>query len=349
MEQKVKKSTIPTNFPCNICNKFYASHSSLCHHNKKFHKIESNTNVMIPVMDVTIPVTNVMISDNRNLLEKSLINKNICEYCNKVFATRQSKSEHKIKSCKFNPNNPNNNINHNTNNDELFRNEFNELKNTVNLLVNSNKIHPKTLQKINTQNNINNNINNINNNINNIQNNNINNNINVTIAPFGNENLSKILSDKEMKTILSHLRLSVEESIKMVHFNDNRPQYKNIFITNMRDNVAHIFNGIKFEVKSKDYVVSDLLNNHLGNIESFIEDNNIVETFNNRHLFKFFREINGDDINKDNPNYKNYKLNNIKQLIYNHSDKLLLKNLNKLELQEYHIDNDSDSDDNQLD
>lgn len=117
----------------------------------------------------------------------------------------------------------------------------------------------------------------------------------------------------------------------------------------MRDNVAHIFNGIKFEVKSKDYVVSDLLNNHLGNIESFIEDNNIVETFNNRHLFKFFREINGDDINKDNPNYKNYKLNNIKQLIYNHSDKLLLKNLNKLELQEYHIDNDSDSDDNQLD
>jgi len=135
----------------------------------------------------------------------------------------------------------------------------------------------------------------------------------------------------------------------MVHFNDDRPQYKNIFITNMRDNVAHIFNGIKFEVKSKDYVVSDLLNNHLGNIESFIEDNNIVETFNNRHLFKFFREINGDDINKDNPNYKNYKLNNIKQLIYNHSDKLLLKNLNKLELQEYHINNDNDSDDNQLD
>jgi len=48
---------------------------------------------------------------------------------------------------------------------------------------------PKTLQKINTQNN--NNINNINN----IQNNNI----NVTYVKFGNEKLSEILSEKEMK------------------------------------------------------------------------------------------------------------------------------------------------------
>ena len=338
-------------FKCNICNKMYVSYKSLWNHNKKFHKIESNTNVTIPVTNVTIPVTNVTIpvtnvtipvtnvtipvanitmSTNHNLLEK----KNICEYCNKNFATRHSKSEHKKKSCKFNPNNPNNNINHN-NNEELLKNEINELKDKINLLLKFNKIHPKTLQKINTQN-----INNIQNNINNnIQNNNI----NITYVKFGNENLSKILSGKEMKKILSHVRLSVEESIKMVHFNNERPQYKNIFITNMQNNLAYIFNGNKFEVKSKDYVLSDLLNNHLGNIESFIEDNNIEETFKNRHLFKFIRELNGYDINKDISNYKNYKLNNIKQLIYNNSDKFLLKNLNKLELNEFHINNDNDT------
>jgi len=140
-----------------------------------------------------------------------------------------------------------------------------------------------------------------------------------------------------MKKILSHVRLSVEESIKMVHFNNNRPQYNNIFITNMRDNLAYIFNGNKFEVKTKDYVLTDLLNNHLGNIETFIEDNEIEEN-RNKNLFKFIREINGDDSNKDIPNYKNYKLNNIKQLVYNNSDKLLLKNLNKLELTEFNND-----------
>ena len=48
----------------------------------------------------------------------------------------------------------------------------------------------------------------------------------------------------------------------------------------------------------------------------------ILKENKNKHLFKFIRELNGDDINKDNPNYKNYKLNNIKQLIYNHSDGL---------------------------
>jgi len=45
--------------------------------------------------------------------------------------------------------------------------------------------------------------------------------------------------------ILSHLRLSVEESIKMVYFNNERPQYKNIFITNMQNNLAYIFIKLK--------------------------------------------------------------------------------------------------------
>ena len=227
------------------------------------------------------------------------------------------------------------------NNETLLINEINDLKEKINILLKSNKIHPKTLQKINNTNN-NTNINNTNNNINNTNNiqnnieniNNINNNINVTYVKFGNENLSEILSEKEMKKILSYLRLSVEESIKMVHFNDEKPQYKNVFITNMHDNLSYIFNGKKFEVKSKDYVLSDLLNNHLGNIESFIDDNNIAETSKNKQLFKLIKEINGDEINKDLPNYKNYKLNNIKQLIYNNSNKNLLKNLNKLNLTE---------------
>ena len=64
----------------------------------------------------------------------------------------------------------------------------------------------------------------------------------------------------------------------------------------MRDNLAYIykkkyiffikriFNGEKFEAKSKEYVLYDLLNNHLSNIESFIE-----ECFKNRHLDKSFR------------------------------------------------------------
>ena len=312
MEIKVKKSSIPTNYLCNICNKFYASQSSLCHHNKKFHKIETNTNVPINSENILISSENIpKTSDN-------IIKYYNCRKCNKLFHNIKTRWSHEQKC--------NNNIN--KNNEELLKNEINNLKDKINILLKSNKIHPKKLQKINTQNNINNNTNNTN--INNIQNNNI----NLTYVKFGNEKLSEILSKKEMQDILSQLRLSVEESIKKVHFNDKRPEYKNVFITNMKDNLAYIFNGDKFEVQSKDYVLSDLLNNHLGNIESFIEENDIEETFKNRHLFKCIREINGEDINADVQNYKKYKLDKIKQFVYNNSDKSLLKNLNKLELNE---------------
>ena len=50
-----------------------------------------------------------------------------CEYCNKTFATRQSKSEHKKKSCKLNPNNPNNKENF-LNKTQILENEIKELK-----------------------------------------------------------------------------------------------------------------------------------------------------------------------------------------------------------------------------
>jgi len=46
-------------------------------------------------------------------------------------------------------------------------------------------------------------------------------------------------------------------------------------------------------------------------------------------LFKFIRELNDDNITQ------NYNLNNIKRLVYNNSDKCLLKKLNKLKLNDY--------------
>jgi prophage antirepressor-like protein len=146
MEHKVKKSLIPTDFLCNICNKFYGSASSLCNHNKKFHTSNGGTP---GVLEGTLKKTyncdycNKIFNDKsnkykhhkickfkNNIINNTTNNTNIisslsCEYCNKVFATRQSKSKHKIKTCKF--------------------------KN--NIINNTTKIHSKTLQINNTSNN----------------------------------------------------------------------------------------------------------------------------------------------------------------------------------------------------
>lgn len=92
---------------CDICNQTYASLSSLFRHKKKFHKNNNNnesniirdecTNVAVGHTHKNEPF-NIMIHKNEKISLK-------CEYCNKYFTSMQSKYEHKIKRCKYNPNN----------------------------------------------------------------------------------------------------------------------------------------------------------------------------------------------------------------------------------------------------
>jgi len=279
-------------FRCKICEKNYASNSSLWNHNNKFH--------------------NTSVKENVKNVKKS---KYRCNICNKQFSCRQSKYEHQKNVC----NKINNKI-------SIIDNKFEEFKNSILDILKSNKMHPKTFQKINKQllnNNINNTTNNIinnNNTINNITNNTINNNI--TYVKFGDEKLSEILSEREMLIILNECRLSVEKSIKLTHFNDNRPELKNIIITNLQNNIGYIFNGEKFEAKPKEIILNDLFDKHLDNIENYISDSDILqnkitndrllEKLINKHLPNFINDLNNDK-------YKLEKLNDVKLLAYNNS------------------------------
>ena len=136
------------------------------------------------------------------------------------------------------------------------------------LLIN-NKIHPKTLQKIN-KNLINNNINTTNNNNTNNINNTINNNtiINKTYVNFYDPIDYKILNEKEKLNILSRPWKSLEVSIKTIHFNKKFPEYKNIFITNRKVDNAYIpkDDGNKFSSVSKNEALNYLINSHMDEI-----------------------------------------------------------------------------------
>ena len=135
------------------------------------------------------------------------------------------------------------------------------------------------------------------------------------------------------------------ESIKTVHFNKDLPEYCNIFITNMRDTNAYIFDGNKFILTSKDEVINELFSNHLENIEGFLEDAKIPENKYNK-ITKFLEALNDDDSSfidecNNNRKYNNYKANKlsaITKLIYNESNSKLLKKLNGIDLEEKIID-----------
>ena len=145
-----------------------------------------------------------------------------------------------------------------------------------------------------------------------------------------------------MLKIVNKCRYSVEESIKLVHFNDNRPEYKNILITNLRDNIAYIFDGNKFTspldpagllpvAQNKDIILNELFDSHFGNIESYMLNDDIITRLNDdilyKYLTKFINEINKDEKNKDYKNgYKFFKINEIKTFVYNNTDPKILKN-----------------------
>lgn len=155
-----------------------------------------------------------------------------CFKCNKNFNCRQHKWRHE-KNC-------NNDINKNSEIIEL-KNQNNELKSLLLELLKNNKVHYKTLNKINNNLSINGNSNNVNNGMIN----------NINIIKFGNENINEILNQKEKIKILEARFMSLEESIKRIHFNELRPEYQNILITNLRDDIAYVFDGTKFITTKK--------------------------------------------------------------------------------------------------
>jgi hypothetical protein len=119
--------------------------------------------------------------------------------------------------------------------------------------------------------------------------------------------------------------MSLEESIKAIHFNDNRPEFKNIYITNLKDQYAYIFDGNKFSAGLKSDVLSELVDNHFEHIEYSAEEyKHKLQPRTIEILDKFIDKMSNEDqsfTDKEHkikyPNFKQFKVNMIKVMIYN--------------------------------
>jgi len=298
-------------FHCELCDKYYSSIQSLSNHRRIKH---SNHNVTKNVTKksskekiVTKNVTKSYHSDE-NILE--------CKYCFKILANRHSKWRHEQK-CNLS----NKNIKLDKDEEILeLKKENAEIKSMLMELLKKSKVHPKTLEKINK-----NLIKNINGDSNNVNLGTVN---NINIIKFGNENINQILNQKEKLKILEARFLSLEESIKRIHFNDARPEYQNILITNLRDDLAYIFDGNKFVTTKKNTAITELIDNHIYSIEISLDE--YKEKLNPKIVQKIeelIDKINDDytemvvenNNNKKFQNYKLYKIDQVKNLIYDES------------------------------
>jgi hypothetical protein len=291
---------------CEKCNKIYASRQSLWNHNNKYHsenQTPENANIRQNIIK-TPPET----AKNQPEISKEIS----CEYCNFIFTRKDSLLKH-YNRCKV----KNNNKEIKESDILELKKENAEIKSMLAELLKSSKIHPKTLQKIN-KNLINGNNNTLNSGV-------VNNNNTIQIVKFGSEDIKSILSTKEIKNILNCRYKAIEESIKKVHFNDDRPEYRNIYITNLRDNIAYVYNGNKFEAVQKHSIINQLIDQHMNNIEVSLEDykdklpertieilDKLIEKLQDEHTLMIDEEN-----NKEFKNYRMFKINEVKLMIYN--------------------------------
>ena len=228
---------------CKHCNKEFASYSSRSNHIKKYH-----------IICVTPYVTNVTknVTNCNNNIKDNILN---CKYCNEQFNTRQTRWRHE-KKCKDSENKKPDELNELKKENQEMKKEMQELKD---LIQKSMKIHPKTLQKINSQ-------------LGNIVNGDVNN----YVIQLGFEDFAKVLSEKEKIGLLNKYSNSVVEMVKLVHVSPDEKfkQYKSMYITNLQNNVAYKYddNSKKFIAVTKSELLDSIIDNRLADIESFHDD-----------------------------------------------------------------------------
>ena len=320
MNEKVNNIKINS---CNICDKVYASKSSLCNHNKKFHS-ENNKNS--PQMIDVSPVK-IVKSPNYD-----------CRYCNKEYNNKNSRWSHEQK-CK-------NIIKEMSLLDtmreatkqkqidlELKKEEAAILRLKIKL-AQSDKVENVTLKQLNKRliqrnNLIKNSTVNSNNTITNVQNNIVN---NFQLVGFGKEEVVETLTNHEMKLIMNAKYSSIDKLIEIVHCG-KYSQFKNIIITNMKDNYMYKYDDKvgHFILSTKIDIINSLIGYRLGDLEIIYNDlleKNKLDEKTKDIIEKFINKINNDESKytdydgKEHENYKQYKINEIKILLFNNQDKI---------------------------
>ena len=230
--------------------------------------------------------SNVIVS-NRNVIENKteIFDVLSCKFCKRKFKARQNRWSHE-KICK--------------------------IKNTAII-----KQESKETKETNITNNINKGV--------------INNNNNTTnIIKFGSEDIINILTKKQIAKILNSRYQAIEESIRTVHFNKSLPEYQNIKIKNLRSNMALVHDGENFNAQNQYNTVYELIDNHVYVITQLLEEAKIsisektVEKLGEliAKLEDDYNKFIDESTNRKYKNYKDYKIDNVKTMIYNEGNKV---------------------------
>lgn len=286
-------------YECKICNKNYKTYKTLWKHNDKYHINEKIKNI------------------NTNKLK--------CKYCNNIYSRKDNLKRHE-NICKSNNEKDNKTLK------SIIIKQQIEISKLQNKLEKSNYIDNITLNKLNKKLlNINNLINNSTINLHNT--NNIQNNYNnYQIVGFSKEDIVDLLTMQEKKQIMNSRFSCLEKLIEIIHCGKYN-QFKNIIITNMNNNYMYKYDDEKkqFVLSTKSSLLNSLIDYRVSDIEiiynELVENNklddktkNLIEKFINKINYNNEKYVDIDE--KEYNTYKDYKINEIKIILYNNKDKI---------------------------
>ena len=159
------------------------------------------------------------------------------------------------------------------------------------------------------------------NNVNNIQNNN-NYNLNISILPWNDINFDEHLEDKDFMECLSYMRTGkstkvLPSFVEKVHFNAEHPELHNMFITNLRNNMAMVHDGNQWCVCGKDELLDTIINQKEATIGEWAENKEDVEKF--KKYITYWKKYQDKSINEIE---KRKIKNELKYALYNNRDRI---------------------------
>lgn len=134
--------------------------------------------------------------------------------------------------------------------------------------------------------------------------------------------MDEILTEKEKIAILNKNGFCVSELVKLVHISnkDKYKPYKNIYITNLQNNVAYKYDEKvkRFIAITKNDLLESIIDNRIGDIENFYNDyGDKITSFTSKQIECFLNKMNDEKVYKDN------KKEEIKFLIYNGREEII--------------------------
>ena len=253
-------------YSCIICN--YSTNIK-CNYNKhlKTKKHLKNEDKITPKSEKSINFAPNCTDLHRNCTELHQIAPNctgsqnqtvyVCNFCDKEFTRKSSLMRHIEHRCGA----KNKNLNYKELFDDLkeqLQKEKQESKKQIELLLT--KVGNTTTHINNTQ--------------------------NIQLNSYGNEDLSHITNNLKNQ-LLAVPYTMIPKMIEAVHFNENKPENKNIVLTNKKDNKIKIFSNNKWIYKDKESTINDLVDGKYFILDTHYESIDKNKELNGEHKINY--------------------------------------------------------------